>query len=234
MTYAPNMSIKRFLSVMGALAILAALPSAALAASNDAASTQAYVQANYALLRAAKAHLKTSEAAPDEILARVRRECPRGAAQSPQDPESTRMSNNVIGAMVLRAGQPDRQAIQTFVRAVGHLRWSNGRLTSTVRTYASKLTTLLALSEPNLCADVRAWAAGGFGTVPANTASFVAKFMPAWVALGMLPSQLKSSESATNRSVAARCERIETILVEAEARAVYQWGDIMNELELWP
>ncbi len=46
---------------------------------------------------------------------------------------------------------------------------------------------MLSLSAPNVCAEVKAWAADGFHTLPASTVAFVAKFMPAWVALGYLP-----------------------------------------------
>jgi hypothetical protein len=218
------------LAVLGVLAVGA---QSALA-SSSAATTQAYVQANYAGLKVVISHLATSEAAPLHVLAQVQRECPGAGMGSPQDPESTQMSNEVIGTIVLSAVQPDLAAEKTFVRAVAGLSWSNGAITRSVRGYTSDLKTLVGLSVPNLCGDVKAWAADGYHSLPASTVSFAGKFMPAWVSAGFLPPQLASYESGATRALAHRCEAMEQEVAEAEARAVEHWGDIMNTLNLWP
>jgi hypothetical protein len=223
-----------WLPVAGAcLSIACAIPATA-AGANDTQATSAYVQANYAVLRVARSHLKVSENAPLEVLATVRQQCPKAGASSPQNPESTQMSNEVIGAMVLDAGLPDRAAVARFVRTVAGLRWSSGGLTRAIRSYTGKLKTLDSMSPPNLCADVRAWAADGYRSLPPTTASFSPKFMSAWVALGSMPSGLSASETGSTRALARRAERIEEELAEAEARAVEHWGGIMNALEIWP
>ncbi len=192
------------------------------------------MQANYAALRVVISHLATSEAGPLHVLAQVQRECPQVGARSPQDPESTQMSDEVIGAMVISAAQPDLQAIRTFVRAVAGLSWSEEALTRAIHAYAGDWKTILGLPAPNLCADVRAWAADGYRALPASTVTFVAKFMPAWVGAGFLPAQLSRYESSATRALAARCNRLEEHVSEAEARAVAHWGEIMNTLDLWP
>ena len=228
------MSIRPLLPLLAALAGLAVAPSAALAGSGDAAATQSYLQANYALVRVARSHLASSEAGPLHVLAQVQRECPKAGAGSPQDPESTQMSDEVIGAMVFSAYPPDRQAMQAFVRAVSGLHWSNRGLTNAIRGYTGDLKTFLSLSAPNLCGDVRAWAASGFHTLPATTVAFVGKFMPAWVALGYLPKQLAQFESASGKSLARRANGAEVALTDGEARAVEHWGAIMNALVINP
>jgi hypothetical protein len=227
------MSKKSSLILLTIAAALACVPSTALAGSNVAA-TQSYVQADYALVQVADSHLATSEAAPLHVLAQVRRECPLAGANSPQDPESTQMSDEVIGAMVISAAQPDLLAIKTFIRAVAGLSWSGRGLTGALRAYAGKLNTLLSLRAPDLCGDVKAWAASGFQTLPASTVAFVGKFMPAWVALGYVPAQLARYESAQARALARRADALEEDLTEGEARAVEHWGDIMNALVLNP
>jgi hypothetical protein len=233
MAYARRVRARVSCLVFAVLALLAVLPACALARSN-VASTQAYVQADYALVRVARSHLASSEAAPLQILAQVRRECPGAGAGSPQNPESTQMSDEVIGAMVIGAAKPDLQAIRTFVGAVGGLSWSNRALTATVRAYTTHLKTVLSLPAPNLCGDVKAWAADGFHSLPASTVSFDAKFMPAWVAVGRLPPQLSVYESGSVKALAGRSAPLEQQLNEGEARAVEHWGDIMDTLELWP
>jgi hypothetical protein len=228
------MRVRGLLPLLAALTGLAVWPASAPASAADVAATQAYVQANYAALRVAMSHLAAAEAGPLHVLAQVRRECPGAGTGSPQDPESTQMSNEVIGAMVLSAAQPDLQAIRTFIHAVAGLRWSNRGLTRAIHTYVENWQTLLSLPAPNLCADVKAWAANGFHTLPASTVAFDAQFTPAWVAAGYLPPQLSHYESAATRALASRSIPLEQKVSEAEARAVEHWGEIMDTLVLWP
>jgi hypothetical protein len=209
-------------------------PAGALAASRDVASTSAYVQADYTLVRAIKAHLPTSQARLVGLLGQVRRECPLAAAGSPQDPESTQLSDELIGAMVLNGGRVDLQAVRAFTATVKPLRWSNPALTSTIQAYAGKLRTLSRLAVPPLCADVRAWAAGGFRSLPTGTIRFDSVFMPAWVGAGELPSQLTAYERPQDRALAGRAGRLELLVSEFEARAVETYGELMNALALLP
>jgi hypothetical protein len=217
--------------VAGSCAGLLAAP--ALASSN-AASTQSYLQANYALVRVARSHESASENGPLEVLAQVRGECPGVGAGSPQNGESTQMSDDVIGAMVLAAAKPDVAAIRTFIHAVSALSWTSASLTTAVHGYAHDLEMELSLSPPNLCAEVKQWAADGYQKLPATASAFVAKFMPAWVGIGELPGQLAHFENAGERALAHRTAPVEVELAEGEARAVEHWGEIMDTLKLWP
>ncbi len=128
------MRVRSGISVAAVAAVLAVLPSAASA--SDASSTQAYLQADYKLVHTAAAGVVRAEHAPLLLLARVQRECPAGAARSPQGPQSTQLSNEVIGAMVTTAYKPNLPAIRAFVRSVSGLRWSSGGLTREAREYA--------------------------------------------------------------------------------------------------
>lgn len=227
------MRVRGGISVAAVAAVLAVVPSAAQA--SDAASTQAYLQADYKLVHTAAAGVVRTEKAPLLLLARVQRECPVVAAHSPQDPQSTQLSNEVIGAMVTTAYKPDLPAIRAFVKSVSGLRWSSGALTREVRGYAKSLKSLAALAEPALCADVHSWASSGFTTVPPATVSFDARFMPAWVGIGnVFGGRLTHSESSQSRSLAARAAPLEERITQAELNAVESWGKIMNALELWP
>jgi hypothetical protein len=210
----------------------AAAPVAADASTSSA--TSSYVRANYALVAAGKSHLATSIAAYKGVLTKVRRDCPRAAEGSPQNPSSTKLSNEIIGAMVLSAGKPDRPAVATYLRAVRGLSWSNGSLTRAVRGYASSLSKLYGLSVPDICSDIRAWKASGWTALPASTVSFVEVFYPNWVALGLQPSGLARFEGGSERRLAHTAAHFEYQLTNAEAEAVETWGDIMTTLDLWP
>lgn len=217
-----------------ALGAALAVPAGAIASPADVAATRTYIQANYALVQAGASRLPTSIAAYHGVLGQVRRECPTAAAASPQDEESTQLSNEVIGAMVLAAGRPDLPAIHTFIRVAGGLRWSSRALTNAVHGYVNQLKAVSALASPNLCGDVKAWAASGFHALPASTVRFDAVFMPNWVALGLLPAQLTAYERPEERALLSRSNQLEMRLTNAEAAAVETWGEIMNELVLNP
>jgi hypothetical protein len=218
----------------GLLALALLAPAGASASATDVASARAYIAADLALVQAAKAHLRAGEAAPRKVLATVRRECPGAAAQSPQNEDSTQLSNEVIGAMVLSAYHLDIPALEAFVRRTARLPWSDARLKRAVRGYGANLRVLARLAPPALCADVKAWVSGGYRGLPASTLAFDRRFMPAWVSIGMLPTRLSAYETSAERGALRRARAIETQITDAEARAVEDWGDIMNELGLEP
>jgi hypothetical protein len=218
----------------GLLALALLAPAGASASATDLASARAYIAADLALVQAAKAHLRAGEAAPRKVLATVRRECPGAAAQSPQNEDSTQLSNEVIGAMVLSAYHLDIPALEAFVRRTARLPWSDARLKRAVRGYGANLRVLARLAPPALCADVKAWVSGGYRGLPASTLAFDRRFMPAWVSIGMLPTRLSAYETSAERGALRRARAIETQITDAEARAVEDWGDIMNELGLEP
>ena len=52
------------------------------------------------------------------------------------------------------------------------LKWSNPAINRGAHRYTTALSEMVALPIPDLCADVRSWAAGGFKAVPASTAQY--------------------------------------------------------------
>lgn len=220
-------------ALAGSLALLA-VAAPAPAAAEDSATTLAYVRANLALVQVGQSRLPTSIAAYRGVLSKVRRECPLAGAGSPQDPESTDLSNEVIGAMVIAAANPDRAAVRAFLSATAGLRWSSSSVTNAVSRYRTNLEKLYKLAAPDLCSDIAAWKATGWTKLPASTLSFVGVFYPNWVALGLLPNGLSRFEDGEAKSLAHRSHALEEQITEAEAQAVETWWQIMNELEINP
>jgi hypothetical protein len=214
------------------VAAFAGAVSPALAGADDVTSTQAYVQANYTLVQGARTRIASSEAALKGVLGQVRRECPKAALGSPQNHDSEQLSDEVVGAIVLAGLRPNVPAVHVFTHSVARLKWSSRKLTSTLQSYARKLNTLSALAPPDLCADVRQWVAGGYQTLPASTVSFDARYTPAWVALGELPRSLAPFERPAEHGLLRRSNQSETLLTEAEARAVETYAEILDALEL--
>lgn len=218
------------------LAALAAgaLSPAAAAAQSDAASTRAYVQADYALARYGASHIGRARTTLHQVLRQVEGECPQAAAGSPQDSDSTEVSEEVIGTMVTSIYRSDVQAIDAFVRSTQHLRWGSRSVTNAVRSYVGKLKVMGSLTVPRLCADVRAWAAAGYATLPADTLHFDAQFEPNWVSLGELPPQLVSAAPHEDASLIGRSKALEQQIAEFEAEAAETWRELMNALDVEP
>ncbi len=226
---------KRALAFLATALILAATPAPALAGSGDVAATRAYIQADYALVHAARVNLASSDAALRSLRRQIAAECPNVAAGSPEDTDSEQLSNELVGAMTVAGIVPDAHAVARFARAVAVLHWSNGVLTRKVHSYAARLMTLSVLAEPDMCADVRAWVAGGYRTLPQSAVSFDSRYYQVEVAIGEVPARLLApSEQPQERPILAHAERLEGQLTEAEANAVYTWGQIMESMELNP
>jgi hypothetical protein len=222
------------LLLLAALA-LGAAPACAVAASGAVATTERYIQANYTLVKAGSAKLGAAKAALLGVRHRIEGECAKAAADSPQNSDSTALSNEIIGAIVIAAYRTDLPAGENFIRAAQGLRWSNHALTSTIQSYVDKLKVLNKLAPPNVCADVRAWVAGGYQTLPASTVRFDQEFMPNWVAIGELPGLLGPYERASQKAVIRRTNQLESQLTEFEAEeGVETWGQIMDALVLSP
>jgi hypothetical protein len=207
---------------------------AALASPADVAATRSYVQANYALVQYAAARLGAAEARLQGVLRRVGADCPNAAAGSPQNEESTMVSNEIIGAMVLATYHGALPQIGAFVRVASRLVWSNRALTRAVHAYAGKLRTLARLGPPDVCGDIKAWAANGYSRLPLSTLSFNALFVPAWVALGELPPQLGPYERPDERAIMQRSHQLESKLADFEAEAVQTYAKIMNAAAVNP
>jgi hypothetical protein len=223
----------RLASILCAVLALAAAPSVASAGSQNATATRAYIRANYALVRTARANLATGNAALQSLVRQITGECPLAAAESPEDHDSEQLSNEVVGAMTVVAYRPDAAAIATFARAVGGLRWSNGALTRTVRHYATQLKGLAALATPDVCADVRAWVAGGFQTLPASATQFDQLYYAEDIEAEEVPLRLLAPyESAASASLLHRTKQLEAPLAEAEANAVADYTKILDSLDL--
>jgi hypothetical protein len=222
------------LASAAAACTLALAPAAALASGNDAAATHAYLLADHTLVRTATSHFAVARAAFATLLHSLRSECPRVAAESPQNEDSTQLSNELIGAMVTSAYRPDRAHIRAFVAATRSLRFSSGAINRWVHEYDGKLSTLLALSKPDVCGDVRAWVAAGYRALPAATVAFDARFMPAWVSLGEMPPGLRRLVASRDRGLFNNTQQGESEITEFEAGAVETYVSGMTALALNP
>lgn len=216
------------------LLAFAALPASAPGASGDAAASAAYVRANYALVSAGHARLAKAQAALQDLLKSMRRECPLIVAGSPQDEASEKLTWEIAATMRVVVFRKFTGPIGQFARTVRRLHWSNSRLTSSVRDYARRLSAEANTPAPDLCADLRTWKSSGYTKLPAGTLPFVNAYYPVQ-AIGMLPKrQLAPSLPSSSDGLVARTSQLEGDLYDFEANAVETWGSIMDAVALNP
>jgi hypothetical protein len=198
----------------------------------DRASTHAYIQANFALERAADASIAPTEAAAALLNQKLGQECPQVAAGSPQDAESQKASYEIAGALWSISYGAVAGPISTFAQAVEPLHWSNPKITRIARHYAQSLTELAALPMPDICADVRTWSASGFHALPAPLLSFV-QHAESIEGHTIPPRLLAPYERPSDRAIVASTSRLETKLERAESVAGFaDWDTLLETLAL--
>lgn len=154
-------------ATMIALLALTLAPAGAIA--SDVSATHAYIQANYALNRAEVSLIHPAEAKIQAYNRRIAAECARAGTGAPQTDAAYPMSYEVAVALWSLSYGMAAAPIRKFVSAVKPLHWSDARLTRIAHGYATSLHELSTLPLPDLCGDVRAWAASGFQAVPGRT-----------------------------------------------------------------
>jgi hypothetical protein len=237
-----SVGVHRLATIPLALAVLALMPAAASAHSRktattrgapNALATRAYVKANYTLVSTARANLSATQSAITSLGSTVAGECPLAAVDAPQNHDAEQLSNEVVGALEVAAYQPDKTSMIAFAHTVRGLHWSNHKLTHMVDTYATKLEGFSTLALPDICADVKAWAATGYATLPASTVSFDKGFYAYDIEAEEVSLRLlRPYESATEASLVRRTQRLEAPLAEFEAEAVSDYSEILDSLKL--
>jgi len=157
-----------------AISLAVALPISPALAESNIASTRRLVAAQYQLTRLMVINLSSGLSTEDAFVKDVQRECPGAGAEAPPSAstEAQKLVEEMGGALLVMLLHNDRHAIHRFVRSIAPLYWSASRLTNMFKAEAAKLEQFSGLAAPDLCADVRAWAASQFEVAPARTLQF--------------------------------------------------------------
>ena len=226
---------RRSISGLLAVAALALAPAGAAASSHDVSTTTALARATDTLVRAATPDVPRGLHAAENFAKQTAAQCPAAAVGSPQNYQSEQLDNEVIGAMTTVGYRTAAGSIARFASAVKGLQWSNPRLTHAVRRFATRLEGLSRLTPPNLCADIQAWAASGYSTLPATTVAFDRHYFAVDPEAEEVPLIIRlASPYATpaEMPVLRRVERLEVKLGEAEAAAVESYSHLISTLNL--
>jgi len=220
--------------VIASLAL--AVPQAGLARSPaDVAATQALSRAAKVLLNAALPDLPKGLANVRNYANEIAAQCPKVAAESPQNHGAEQLDDEVIGAMTVVGYRTAAGPIGTFYHAVKGLHWSNPKLTRAVKTFATKLHELVGLTVPSLCGDVKEWVASGYTTLSTSTTQFLQHYnaVDPEAEEGPLIMRLaRPYASASDIPLFHNIEHFEAELAETEAHAVGFYKHLMNSIEL--
>lgn len=215
---------------------LALTPQAASARSAaDVAATQALARATKTLLHAALPDLPKGLATVKSYANEVAAQCPKVAAESPQNHGSEQLDDEVIAAMTVVGYRTGAGPIDAFYHAVKGLHWSNPKLTRAVKTFATKLDKLVSLTVPNLCGDIKEWVASGYKTLTASTTQFLEQYnaVDPEAEEGPLIMRLaRPYATAGDITLYHSIESFESELAETEAHAVFAYKHLMNSIEL--
>jgi hypothetical protein len=192
-------------AVLAASATLAiASPAPAGATPGDTASTHAYLQAAYVLdhaLQGSTTRRTQLEAAvatriggecsnvlagapkPARLLASLLSPSQQKAAMTPRErgeadlraKQFTAVESELDTALRSGAGQVYAAPIAAFVATVTPLRWSNQQIASQVDRELHLFEFLLVPAMPDVCVDLRAWAASGFRILAPGTKALEAQ-----------------------------------------------------------
>lgn len=178
------------LALVAALSMLGLHPPAAAAASakdanGDRAAALAYLQAGYRLERATVANLTNGRASVRALDTRLDGECPGVLAGAPRLPAATETPRPAARkrleldyesfevelqlAAVRALVAPTEGAFATFANTVAALHWHNRATARGVAAEVASLRAALTAPPPDVCADLRAWVASGYATLPAAT-----------------------------------------------------------------
>jgi len=195
-----------------------ATPSMAAHAS-DATATRAYLHASDAYALDASAELKGRVAAMEARASEIALECPSALTYAPRDEAFSELSEEIGAVVVYASAAPERSLLLRASKEIGHLSWSNSRLTRFVRLRAAEESGVATIALPDVCAEIAAWKASAYAALPQSASRFLARSEAIEAEAFVGPSEesretailrlLRPYESPADRRIAERVERLE-------------------------
>lgn len=155
-----------------------AAPAFARVKASDVVATHAYLEARIALERASggSGELEAVVALEDHVKA----ECPGVLAGAPPPAKGEKpnqsgleVTDELVSITFGAAEHVEHPADDRFARIVRRIRWSNPKLTRLLRSLAIESAEQSGIQPPDLCSDLKFWAASGYTAVSADTKRYL-------------------------------------------------------------
>jgi hypothetical protein len=201
-----------------------ALSSPMIAVASDRAVVSTYVRAAASFAQAQAGLTGKSVAAMEAEGANIEHGCRSVLSGAPRDRQSQEIAEEITGAVLFSAAGPDHSAMLRFAHSISDLHWSDPRIARLVRAQADEERTIASLPLPDVCGDVRAWAASGYHTLSAQTTVYVKR-------IGSIGGGESSKEKSIEAAIAAwlsghespgekRVTKATTVLEEAAGKQI--------------
>jgi hypothetical protein len=194
-------------------------PALAAARVDDVAATRAYLHAGYAYERSAGSQVARSVAAIEARAKQIAGECPAVLTYAPRDAAFGELGEEANKSAFYAGVVPLRSAALRQARAIGHLSWSDRKLTLLVQSEAAAERSIAALTLPDVCADIVAWQASAYATLPQSSMRYLARINAIESTAFVGPSEesreaaimrlLRRYEGPAERRAAKRIQRLE-------------------------
>jgi len=208
-------------ALLTAVALCAVCPAGSPAAihTRDAVATRAYLRASETSALAGSAGLKARIAELEARSSQIAGECPGALTYAPRDEAFSRLGEEVVTVAAYASAAPERPALLRTSKEIGHLRWSNSRLTRLVRRRAAEESGAATVALPDVCAEIAAWKASAYVALPQSAGRFLARTeaieSESYVGPSEVPREafilrlLKPYESPADKRIARRVEHLE-------------------------
>jgi hypothetical protein len=161
------------LACVGSLFVSA--PALAAGRAGDVAATQAYLRASEVYERSASAELGADVAEVETRESEIAGACPSALTYAPRDSAFGEIGDEASTTLFDADVATMSVARLAFARTIDRLSWSDRRLTRLVRGLAAEEVAGVRLALPDVCADIEAWKASAYATLPQSSISFLAR-----------------------------------------------------------
>jgi hypothetical protein len=165
---------------------------------DDVAATRAYLRASEVYAHGAYAETRASAVVIEARASRIAKECPSALVYAPRDAAFEEVGEETLNSLLYASVAPFRAETVKLAEAIGHLTWSDRRLTRLVRSQAAEERAIATLALPDVCADIAAWNASAYAALPASARRFLAVVAALEAASTIGPSE-ESREAAIMR-----------------------------------
>jgi hypothetical protein len=139
----------------------------------DVVATRAYLRASDVYAQAADHDVAARVAAIEARESEVAGGCPSALTYAPRDTAFEEVEEELGASEWYASVVPVRAMMLRWAYAIGHLRWSDHRITRLVRAQAAEERADVALVLLDVCGQIEAWKASAYITLPPSVSEFL-------------------------------------------------------------